>query len=110
MMTFWTLVRRSLRFHARAHLGVLLGATIGSATLIGSLLVGDSVRERLREMGLKRLGKTHFPLVSHDRFFLSDIGERLGTDPSSGYARLGKRCSALLLRGTVARQDGKARA
>jgi len=92
MMTFWTLVRRSLRFHARAHFGVLLGATIGSATLIGALLVGDSVRESLRELGLERLGKTHFALVTQDRFFLNDLGERLGTEPSSGYARLGRRC------------------
>ena len=47
-MTLWTLIRRSLRYHARAHLGVLLGATVGSAVLIGALLVGDSVRESLR--------------------------------------------------------------
>ena len=56
-MTFWTLIRRSLRFHARAHLGVVLGAAIGSAALIGALVVGDSVRESLTDMALRRLGK-----------------------------------------------------
>ena len=33
-MTLWTLIRRSLCFHARAHLGVVLGAAVGSAALI----------------------------------------------------------------------------
>ena len=55
-MTFWTLVFRSLRYHARAHLGVLLGAIIGSAALVGALVVGDSVRGSLREMALLRIG------------------------------------------------------
>jgi hypothetical protein len=40
-MNFGTLILRSLRFHARSHLGTLLGATIGSAILIGALAVGD---------------------------------------------------------------------
>ena len=60
-MTFWTLIRRSLRFHARAHLGVVLGAAIGSAALIGALVVGDSVRESLTNMALRRLGKSTSP-------------------------------------------------
>ena len=38
-MTFRTLIRRSLRFHWRSHLGVVLGATIGSAALIGALVM-----------------------------------------------------------------------
>ena len=56
LMTFRTLIRRSLRFHWRSHLGVVLGAAIGSAALIGALVVGDSVRESLREQALQRLG------------------------------------------------------
>jgi len=58
-MTFWTLIRRSLRFHARSHVGVVLGATIGSAALIGALVVGDSVRESLREKALQRLDNAY---------------------------------------------------
>src|SRR5437899_627297 len=68
-MTFWTLIRRSLRFHARAHVGVVLGATIGSAALIGALVVGDSVRESLREKALQRLDNAHFALAPADRVF-----------------------------------------
>ena len=48
-MTLQTLIARSLRFHWRGHLGVLLGAAVGSAALIGALVVGDSVRLRDRK-------------------------------------------------------------
>ena len=68
-MTFWTLIRRSLRFHARAHLGVVLGAAIGSAALIGALIVGDSLRGSLRQRALDRIGKAQYLLESRDRLF-----------------------------------------
>jgi ABC-type lipoprotein release transport system permease subunit len=68
-MTFWTLIRRSLRFHARAHLGVVLGAAIGSAALIGALVVGDSVRGSLRQRALDRIGEAQYLLDGRDRLF-----------------------------------------
>ena len=68
-MTFWTLIRRSLRFHARAHLRVVLGAAIGSAALIGALVVGDSVRGSLRQRALDRIGNAQYLLESRDRVF-----------------------------------------
>src|SRR5215831_15032155 len=71
-MTFGTLIRRSLRFHARAHLGVAIGAAVGSAALIGALVIGDSVRDTLRERALSRLAGTYFALAAQDRTFRSD--------------------------------------
>jgi ABC-type antimicrobial peptide transport system permease subunit len=68
-MTYRILIAASLRFHARAHLGVLLGAAIGSAALTGALIVGDSVRESLQERALQRLANTYYALESPDRFF-----------------------------------------
>ena len=56
-MTFWQLCLRSLRYHWRAHLGVLLGVVISTAVLVGALAVGDSVRFSLRQMALARLGE-----------------------------------------------------
>ncbi len=76
-MTFWTLIRRSLRFHARAHLGVVLGATVGSAALVGALIVGDSVRGSLRDLALQRLGKVRFALENGDRLFGDRLADRL---------------------------------
>src|SRR5216117_2050865 len=77
-MTFWTLIRRSLRFHARAHFGVVLGAAIGSAALIGALVVGDSVRGTLRARVLARIGTAEYVLASPDRFFTDSTNSWTG--------------------------------
>src|ERR1051325_7072075 len=116
-MTSRTLLRRSLRFHARSHLGVVLGATIGSAALIGALLVGDSLRESLRSMALTRLGNIHYTLTATEVPFQADLKERLcSTSPSSGgpgYLHPSSACpfsAVLSLPGVVAKGDGSARA
>jgi ABC-type antimicrobial peptide transport system permease subunit len=122
-MTFWHLIRRNLRFHARAHLGVILGAAIGSAALIGALVVGDSVRESLTDMALRRLGKVHFAVATQDRLFQASLDPRLwdtlpqdwiriGPSPSTDLqvSRVWPHSSALALSGIVVRQDGTARA
>lgn len=79
-MGVWTLVRRSLAYHWRAHLGVLLGAIVGSAVLIGALLVGDSVRASLKTLALLRLGNTEHALASNDRFFRADLAGEISGD------------------------------
>src|SRR5882672_9839746 len=84
-MTPRTLIRRSLRFHARSHFGVVLGAAIGSAALIGALVVGDSVRQSLTDRALARLGPIHFALNARDRFFQSSLADRLSIMQSSGW-------------------------
>jgi len=84
-----TLILRGLRFHWRAHLGVLLGAAVGSAALIGALVVGDSVRGSLREMALQRLGNIHFAMDTGDRVFRARLAKDIergvadGDDPRS---------------------------
>src|SRR5437868_5132652 len=76
-MTFWTLIRRSLRFHVRSHVGVVLGAAIGTAALIGALLVGDSVRGTLRNRALQRLAGAAFAMTPTDRFFSQQTGSNV---------------------------------
>ena len=71
------LIFRSLRFYWRSDLGVVLGAAVGTAILVGALVVGDSVRYSLREIALARLGKTDLALVSGDRFFRDDLARDL---------------------------------
>jgi putative ABC transport system permease protein len=124
-MTFGTLIRRSLRFHARSHFGVLLGAAIGSTTLIGALIVGDSVKGSLIARALERLGPTHFAVVTADKFFLADLPNRIGENHVSSEVSLSNAkmhyhevhfsplsspsSAALMLPGTAARADGTAR-
>ncbi len=76
-MTLRTLIRRSLRFHWRAHLGVVLGAAIGSAALIGALVVGDSVKHTLKYQAVRRLPGVSVALDSGDHFFSDDLLRRM---------------------------------
>ncbi len=103
-MTFRTLIRRSLWFHWRSHLGVVLGAAVGSAALIGALVVGDSVRESLRRKAIERLLHVEFVLDGNDRAFTEqlDPAEDLGGPPI--------RSSVLFVRGTATKSDGSSRA
>ncbi len=103
-MTKSQLIIQNLRYHVRSHLGVFLGAAIGSAVLIGALVVGDSVRNSLREMAMARLGRVHFSLTANDRLFREATADLLNKEikaPSS---------AALMLSGSASSQGGKSRA
>jgi putative ABC transport system permease protein len=70
-------MRRSLTYYLAIHVAVVLGAAVATATLTGSLIVGDSVRGSLCDLTLDRLGDTDDALVS-DRMFREEIAD----DPS----------------------------
>lgn len=76
-MKFRRLVFRSLRYRWRTHLGVVLGAAVGSAALTGALVVGDSVRETLRQQALQRLAGAELAMDTKDRFFERSLAERI---------------------------------
>lgn len=117
-MTFRTLIRRSLRFHWRSHLGVVLGAAIGSAALIGALVVGDSVKGSLRARSLERLGNIRFVLSGGDRLFTDELAEKLPCDLKDNWRidertyayMIGGAAAALALPGVAINEDGSARA
>jgi ABC-type antimicrobial peptide transport system permease subunit len=88
-MKFRTLTRRSLRYYWRSHLGVLIGAAIGSAALIGALIVGDSVKGSLRERALERLGGIKFVLDGGDRVFTDTLGDRMPRGVTDGWIENG---------------------
>jgi putative ABC transport system permease protein len=100
-MNFSTLIHRSLRFHSRSHVGVILGAAIGSAALIGALIIGDSVRGSLHNAALNRLGSIAVALDAKDRFLRENIASEMATNAA---------VPVLRVRGSVNRSDGEARA
>src|SRR5690349_20632050 len=108
-MTFWTLIKRSLRFHMRGHIGVCLGAVIGSTALVGALVVGDSVRESLRQQALSRIGNTWFALAPADRLFTSGLATNTRSR-DRGIQNHAPVATLLALPGTASRPGGEARA
>ena len=103
-MTSWTFIFRSLQFHARAHLGVVLGAAVGSAALVGALVVGDSVRGSLQDMALARLGRVETAMASGDRFFRAQLADGIHPAEKSSSA------SVLQLPGMAVTEDASTRA
>ena len=116
-MTLRTLILNSLRFRWRTHLGVVLGAAVGSAALVGALVVGDSVRGTLRDRALERLGHVRFALSLMDRSVTADLARRLpGGHQESGQSQSAqvysptRPASALMLPALASTQDGSSRA
>jgi len=75
-VTLRTLVIRSVRFHWRTNLAVLLGVATATAVLAGALVVGDSVRGSLRDLALQRLGRADIA-VSTAGFFPEAVADDL---------------------------------
>lgn len=79
-MNLRRLITQSLRYHWRTHLGVALGAAVATATLVGALVVGDSVRATLRHIALARLGNTHLAMTTGDRSFTTQLARDIAAD------------------------------
>ena len=67
-MTLSALVRRSVTYHWRTNVAVILGVAAAVSVLAGALVVGDSVRGSLRDIALGRLGRTD-QVVASSGFF-----------------------------------------
>ncbi|MHC5077303.1 MAG: hypothetical protein ACYTFM_12875, partial [Planctomycetota bacterium] len=103
-MTLLKLVRRSLLFYWRTNLGVLLAVMVSTAVLAGALVVGDSVENSLRMMVNVRLGETQLALTSGDRFFTSELANKLAGELNVTAAPV------LQLKGLITNSDGSERA
>jgi ABC-type antimicrobial peptide transport system permease subunit len=100
------LLRRSLSFNLRNHIGVILGAAVAAAVLVGALAVGDSVKETLKQRALDRIGGVVALLDGRDRFFEVRPGGLAGTNFDASIPA----AHALRLPAVATRQDGAARA
>lgn len=79
-MNRFDLVKKGLRHDIRGALGVVLGAAIGSAILVGALVVGDCIRASLRAYSEERLGQATQALSAGDRFFRAELAQTISDD------------------------------
>ena len=75
-MSFFHLIRASLKHHWRMNLAVACGTAVATAILTGALLVRDSMRGSLRALLLERLGRIEYAVVPN-RFFRTDLVDHL---------------------------------
>ena len=68
----YTLLARNLTWYWRTNLAVLLGVATATGVLGGAALVGESVRDTLRDLVLARLGNTD-SIVTRNGFFREEL-------------------------------------
>ncbi len=76
-MTAGTLIRRSLVYFRAPHAALLAGMMLVTAVLTGALILGDSVRDSLRDLSARRRGG-YETLVMAPGFFSHGLAERAG--------------------------------
>ncbi len=75
-MTLRQLILRSLRYYRRTNAVVVFGLAIASAVIIGSLMIGDSIKGSLLNTATSRLGNIDFALTSPG-LFRADLSKDL---------------------------------
>ena len=103
-----SLVRRNLTWFWRTNLAVVIGVATAVAVLAGALLVGDSVRQSLRQLALARLGRTDL-VVRGTGFFRQRLIDDWRAQPVFAES-FGGGCAMIALQGVVTRDENHARA
>ena len=67
----------ALRHYWRVHLAVAAAVAVLTAVLVGTLLVGDSMRGSLRALTLDRLGRIDDVVTGQGNFFRARLAEDL---------------------------------
>ena len=76
-MSFLRLALCGLRYHRRAHAGLLIGVMLASTILTGAMLVGDSINQSLRDIASARLGRVAYAMRWGNRFFEQRLASRI---------------------------------
>jgi putative ABC transport system permease protein len=82
-MTLLTLIADGTRYHWRLYQGLIIGTIIASAVLTGALVVGDSVKQTLRDIAEVRLGEIGYALNWGNRYFSVELEQDMNVAVSS---------------------------
>ena len=107
-MKLWRIIFANLKHSRRQHFGTCLGLSICSMMLVGSLTIGDSIRNTLKLKGRERIGSVTHLLINEEGYFHSDLSERiLETKDLQGEIKIAPSVTTM---GTIASPDGNTRA
>jgi putative ABC transport system permease protein len=101
------LLLRNLTHYWRTNLAVLLGVVAATAVIGGALVVGDSVRDSLKQMSLDRLGRIDHALHG-GRFFREALAEVPFASDDLPESDRGDVAPALMMTGTVEHRSADA--
>ena len=76
-MTIFRLAIRGFLHYWKISICLCLGVTLASSILTGSLFVGDSVDQTLRNSASQRIGSVRSALLAGDRFFTSSLATKV---------------------------------
>jgi ABC-type lipoprotein release transport system permease subunit len=102
-MNYRQLILHSLRHYWKSTLAVILGVMIGTASLTGALVVGDSMRGSLKQMTLERLSFIDEGLIA-PRFFREELAQEVTTKLKAQQITDVEVAPALFLMGSLVRQ------
>ncbi len=83
MLTLRSFPLRNARFHWRSNVPVALGVAIGTAVLVGALVVGDSLRGSLRARAERQLNGVEASYVG-PKLVRADIAKQLPGEVAPG--------------------------
>ena len=79
-MSIPRLLLASLWRFRRTNLGVMLGVAVATTVITGALIIGDSMRQTLRDTANQRLGDVSHAITGGDRFFTDTMVDGLRGD------------------------------
>ena len=100
------LLTQSLLYYWRTNLAVIFGVATAVAVLAGALLVGDSVRNSLRDLVLQRLGRTSY-VVNANGFVREQLATEIQTDSAFAANGFVAACPLIAIEGTVTHESSK---
>ena len=104
-MSIWRIIFANLKHSRRQHLGTSLCLALASMILVGSLTIGDSVRNTLWQKAAERIGMITHVFVSSDGYFHSDLADRLLV--TEDLPKEVMVAPVVMATGTIASPDGK---
>ena len=99
-MTMFRLALSGFLHYWKISICLCLGITLASSILTGSLFVGDSVDQTLRNAASQRIGTVESALIAGDRFFTADLAQKINESLKNNVS-----VSALTVPGTLSTPD-----